>query len=628
MPRGVNEDATDHQTRRRVLKMVSGLAALATSGSSVASAQSADGEFTTTDFEIESFDGTQIEATLYVPTGDGPHPAMLMTHGYAGDRSGVKPLASMYASNGYVTLAYDSRGFGESGGKVKLNGPKEVKDAQTLVTWLANRESVLTDGPNNPRIGMDGGSYAGGIQLNVAAAEGRGGGIPESDDRIDAIVPRITWNDLAYSLGRNDVVKRNWALLLVIAGGFGSRFNADSARDFIQGQTPELYEILIEALSFNRLTDEAEAYLRTRSPIQDVEDITAPTLFIQGWPDTLFVPNEAIASADGLKGVPHRLVFGNVGHSLEVITGDVQISSQYGDKKALKWIDTHLREDGKSDLPAVTYYERQTGDWSTTDSLPPSDADSQTLSLTDAASDEETFVFNSVIPTSTSQLFPVDGDTSVTSVDFDFEVEEGGEILGMPQLTLTVEPLGPESRLFTKFYHIRDDEETLINNQVTPVKVEGEPKSTQEVEVDMVAFQRRVEPGDTLRFTVATTDLGFQSSRVSAGACIQHSEENESAVDVPVVSGSFSGSQKSKNDSETSTLRIEGNGSWTLYTFEVTGEVDNVVTDGNLITNSKASSSVSGGHDEYNFTGSLESLDVRGDATVLINSQEVNPDDY
>jgi ABC-2 type transport system ATP-binding protein len=540
MVRGDNNQFGSQQTRRAALKTLGGTAALAATGTGTAAAAGTSGEFTKTDYSIESFDGTELGTTLYEPTSDGPHPAMLMTHGYGLNRSlspFVTTRAKLYARNGYATLTYDSRGFGDSGGQVNVDGPKEVKDAQTLITWLAGRESVLTDGPDDPRIGMDGTSYGGGIQLNTAAAEGRGDGVPESDDRIDALVPRWAWNDLTYSLAPNGVIKRNWAVLLILGGAFGSRAFGDDPMDFIQGQSPELYEILIEAFAQNELTEEAKAYLDARSPSQDIGDITAPALFIQGWPDTLFVPNETLWNAEGLDGVDHRLIFSDGGHSLELLSSLKQ--QEYLNAKALAWIDTHLREDSQSDLPAVTYYEQQTGEWSTADGIPPSSATPRTLSLADAAEGEETPVFNSVIPTSTSQLFPVNADTSVTSIDFDFPVAAETELLGAPQLTLQVEPLGPEARLFTKFYHVHDGDDTLINNQVTPLKVEGEPGSVETAEIEMVAFQRRLDPGDTLRFTVATTDAGFQSSRVSAGARIHHSDEHPSTVDVPVVNGGF-----------------------------------------------------------------------------------------
>ena len=48
--------------------------------------------------------------------------------------------------------------------------------------------------PTTRRVGMIGGSYGGQNQFAIAA----------QDDRIDAIIPTITWNDLSYSLAPNN----------------------------------------------------------------------------------------------------------------------------------------------------------------------------------------------------------------------------------------------------------------------------------------------------------------------------------------------------------------------------------------------------------------------------------------
>ncbi len=534
------DSSRGRRTRRTLLKTLGGAVTLAVTGTGTAAAETS--RFTKTAVEIESFDGTTLAATLYEPSGNDRQPAMLMTHGYGGSRSDVEPWATMYARNGYVTLTYDSRGFGESGGQVNVDGPKEVKDAQTLITWLADDDNakVRKDGPDNPKIGMDGLSYGGGIQLNTAAAEGRSEGVPESGDRIDAIVPRWAWHDLVYSLAPNGVIKSGWETLLLAAGATGSHLTGDDAMDYIQGQSPKLYEFAVESAAKNELTDEAREYFKSRSPIQDIGDITAPALFVQGWPDTLFVPNEAIWNGDGIE-TDHRFVFFEGGHSLSQLDGN-QNQKAFIDRTALDWIDTYVRYGGTTDLPPVTYYEGQTGEWNTADGIPPASVTPRTLNLADGSEGDSTPVFNSVIPTSTSQLVPINVDTAVTSIDFDFVVEEETEILGAPKLSLAVEPLGPEARLFTKFYHVHDGEDTLINNQVTPLKVEGELGSVETANIEMVAFQRRLEPGDVLRFTVATTDAGFLSSRTSAGAYIHHSDEHPSTVDVPVIGGRFRGS--------------------------------------------------------------------------------------
>ncbi len=80
----------------------------------------------------------------------------------------------------------------------------------------------------DPRVGMLGGSYGGGIQFAAASV----------DPRIDTIVPLITWNDLSYSLDPNNTaqtqgvststpgaIKLTWGLL----------FSADGAADGLGG---------------------------------------------------------------------------------------------------------------------------------------------------------------------------------------------------------------------------------------------------------------------------------------------------------------------------------------------------------------------------------------------------------
>ena len=60
------------------------------------------------------------------------------------------------------------------------------------------------DTPGDPRIGMVGGSYGGGIQLVTAA----------TDCRNNAIVPTIAWHSLVASLDEADTFKSGWANIL------------------------------------------------------------------------------------------------------------------------------------------------------------------------------------------------------------------------------------------------------------------------------------------------------------------------------------------------------------------------------------------------------------------------------
>ena len=92
-----------------------------------------------------------------------------------------------------------------------------MKDVEGLVSWLAAQPQVLLDHPGDPRVGIAGDSYGGGIALLAAAY----------DHRIDAVVAQSTWNNLATALfpdaaaggsPADGVFKRQWASLLFTAG--------------------------------------------------------------------------------------------------------------------------------------------------------------------------------------------------------------------------------------------------------------------------------------------------------------------------------------------------------------------------------------------------------------------------
>ena len=84
---GVNHNADERGTdtgrmnRRRFLGASgTALTALA-AGTGTATASFGSG-VTTEDYTIESWDGTELPATLYTPDANEPQPAVLMTHGW------------------------------------------------------------------------------------------------------------------------------------------------------------------------------------------------------------------------------------------------------------------------------------------------------------------------------------------------------------------------------------------------------------------------------------------------------------------------------------------------------------------------------------------------------------------
>ena len=163
-----------------------------------------------------------LDATLFTPPGSGRLPAVLLAHGFGETKNAVRPEAERLARAGYAVLTWTARGFGKSTGQIALDSPDyEVKDVDQLISWLARQPRVLLDRPGDPRVGIAGASYGGGIALLTAAY----------DHRVDAIVPQITWSNLATALFPNaagggpldGVFKRQWAGLLFTQGSAGFR---------------------------------------------------------------------------------------------------------------------------------------------------------------------------------------------------------------------------------------------------------------------------------------------------------------------------------------------------------------------------------------------------------------------
>ena len=106
------------------------------------------------DFRLDSGE-IQLSATLFVPPGLGPHPALVICHGMpAGPRpepgasdaastdDGLEypGLAEWCAWEGFATLIFNFRGTGDSGGNFHALG--WAQDADAVVSWIIGRPEV------------------------------------------------------------------------------------------------------------------------------------------------------------------------------------------------------------------------------------------------------------------------------------------------------------------------------------------------------------------------------------------------------------------------------------------------------------------------------------------------------
>ncbi|MDX6484113.1 MAG: hypothetical protein QOE95_1884, partial [Gaiellaceae bacterium] len=330
---------------------------------------------------------------LYVPNsalnGATPAPAILTTNGFGGSKNDQAGNADLWASNGYVVLSYSGLGFGGSSCPISLDSPEwDGRAASQLVSFLAAMPEVLKDGANDPRIGTWGGSYGGGFQFALAAV----------DQRIDAMVPEITWNDLSYSLTPNNnsasliynqytnpgVPKEEWTSLFFALGQAQPAMHQGLSgwTDNVDGQ-PSTGTFNPACPGFQQgactsyATGAAMGY-PIKSTVGLLHGVSAqyeyfenckaghypPTLLAQGQTDTLFLINEAVANYNATRkcGGDAKLVLKLGGHSGPAAAGEYNStnpSNGYITQVELNWFDHYLKGTGVSTGPAVEYFK----DW-------------------------------------------------------------------------------------------------------------------------------------------------------------------------------------------------------------------------------------------------------------------------
>ena len=98
-----------------------------------------------TTVRIPTASGDEVEAWLYLPEGDGPHPAVVMAHGIGGIKAGgLAPFAERFREEGFVAIAFDYRNFGGSGGKPRevLSVPRQRADYSTVIGWAVEQPYI------------------------------------------------------------------------------------------------------------------------------------------------------------------------------------------------------------------------------------------------------------------------------------------------------------------------------------------------------------------------------------------------------------------------------------------------------------------------------------------------------
>jgi ABC-2 type transport system ATP-binding protein len=502
-----------------------------------------------------------LDTTFYLPKGasaSAPVPAILLAHGFGGTKQTVASDAKDFAGRGYAVLTWTAQGFGASAGQIHLDSPDwEVKDAQRLIDWLAARPDIARNAPGDPKVAAVGGSYGGALSIMLAGA----------DHRVDAIVPMITWNDLANAFLPNatgagaaeGVFKKSWAGLFFgsgsgaggsggLAGLLGVSEGVDSG-----GITPALLAQLAAAdpACGRFAADICAAYqdvattgtaspatidlLRKNSPAPVLSQIKAPTLLIQGQADSLFPLTEGEANYRGIAatGTPIRVDWFTGGHDGGAGPKSDQDRLRY---LTITWLDYYLQ--GKGDNPGtgftfsrVTGFDAETRRLTTSgfssDAYPDSTGGPAPQTL--AVEGPEQRIANppngnpsaiTILPgTGTGALSGLLGGASLDIPGQHAEfisapLVSDVDVVGTPTVQIRAASPTGSAVLFVKLSDVDPSgpSSSLPFGLAAPVRLTGLPTdfaAAQPVTVTLPGIVYRFQAGHRLRLTIATTDQAY-----------------------------------------------------------------------------------------------------------------------
>ena len=454
---------------------------------------------------INSFDGTEIKVNFFPTDGASaasPAPTVLMGPGWsspgatdpqgAGDPGVGAPGVGALRAAGFNVLTWDPRGFGDSGGTVEVDSPKfEARDVKALVSFAARQPEALLDSKGDPRVGMAGVSYGGGIQFSAAAI----------DPRIDAIVPTIAWHSLLTALDKRQTFKAGWGSILYALG------KANGTLD------PHIDSAFQEGSSTGKISAANRRWFKDRGPGALVKRVTVPTLLVQGTVDTLFTLHEAITNYRILSrdGVPVKMLWFCGGHGACFTNPGNQDRVQ---NATIAWLERWLMDKRVSTGPGFDWINQNGTRFSAPAYPPPRRKPIRavgegSLPITEAGGSGP----SGPGPGPTGAISGITNATPATNA---VEIPVHGakrvrQLVGGPRLQMSYSGTASDTNVRV-FAQLVDDKTGLVlGNQVTPVRLDLDGQSHEvDQRLEAIAFTLRPDSSVTLQITASASNYGTQ----------------------------------------------------------------------------------------------------------------------
>jgi fermentation-respiration switch protein FrsA (DUF1100 family) len=289
-------------------------------------------------------DGITLAGLLLAPEHPGPHPAVVFTGPLSGVKEQVTGLyAEKIAAAGYVTLSFDHRNFGASGGT-----PRQHEDAAGKLRDLRDAVTFLTAQPevDPAKVGCCGICLGGGYALRFAAF----------DPRIRAVAgiaggynsPVAMRDAMGTEQYRAQLTTFTELAQRQEAAGQAEYWAAVDAKDgrpvVMGGQEPADYYGSPRSACptwVNQLTALSVLELITVDLAMGADLISpTPLLLVHGRQDNYTSPEQAIAAFDRA-GEPKKLVWLDTTNHIDLY--DVPKYVDPAVDEAVAWFSSHLR---------------------------------------------------------------------------------------------------------------------------------------------------------------------------------------------------------------------------------------------------------------------------------------------
>ena len=307
-----------------------------------------------------------------------------------------------------------------------------------------------------------------------------------------------------------------------------------------------------------------------RSSVATVlEDLDAPTLLLQGLPDTLFTPTEAAATYRTLRdrGVPTAMIWDSGGHGgyqtgpgeAEAYGGQwddtpdsqAEFADGYLPRRTLQWFERHVRGRRVDTGPAFSWFRAHLdGELDASGSAAPAYGTATDFPVPTAATTRLVLdpAGGALLPedaeltgSSAQMVTPPGGEPATYTELPNFSspgqpgdqpvtdppgqaltftaapVDAPTEVVGVPRLHVRLAHTAPaDLRVFARLEDVAPDgTATTIRRQVAAARVPTSALDAGAVELRMPAVAWQLDTGHALRLVLASTDQAYANARLS-----------------------------------------------------------------------------------------------------------------